>query len=174
MAKDLKAVMPTDLPQGWSAMSWWDLYWYRSPRGEARARVYLNGFGKDDELRFIVWHPTKQYVPCRTCKGVGRIERPERPKMNSIFTALISSDAPHDPVDENGLRRCMACRDGEVNAVYGASNSFIYAPGLESAIPQAHLRLGARGLANPTLEDVTTVMKWVEWVWPKILSGEVT
>lgn len=171
---ELRTVMPTELPHGWVFESWWDLL--RGTRNRATARVYLNGHGTDHELRFIVWHPSKQRIPCLACGGTGRVERPKR-EPDGIFAGLFGNRDPdtYDQADENGLRRCLSigCSNGTVDPVYGASNSFIRAPGLIEQHPSMRGRLGARGLATPDLKDTESVMAWVDWLYPKLLSGEV-
>ena len=141
---DLRTVMPTELPRGWVFEDWWSLL--RGSPGRHSARIYLNGHGSDHELRFLVWHPTAKSLPCLACGGAGRVSRPQR-KPDNIFTGLFKGPVEdYDAADEGGLRRCLhgGCRNGRVDPRYGASNSFIRAPGLLERHPGMSDRLGAR------------------------------
>lgn len=106
--------------------------------------------------------------------GAGRVSRPQR-KPDNIFTGLFKGPVEdYDAADEGGLRRCLhgGCRNGRVDPRYGASNSFIRAPGLLERHPGMSDRLGARGLSSPSLEETLAVLDWTEWLYPKLLAGE--
>lgn len=169
--EELRTVMPPreKLPLGWQYEEWWSLS--RGTSNHQTARVYLNGHGTDHELRFIVWHPQVQEVDCYGCNGTGRVERPKSETL-SIFHFFGNGEP--DPADANGLRRCLVsgCRDGKVPSTYGASNSFIRAPGLIERHPNMENRLGNRGLSYPDVEDTLAVIAWIDELYPRLLKGE--
>jgi len=170
--EDLYALMDDmPWPNRWVRRSWWDAVrpvTQSKLHGDLLARIYLNGSGTDDELRFIVWHrkADREYggIPCPDCRGAGRVQRKPR-RMRSHFRVNASPDCVEEP-GADGLLPCTRrdCRKGLIPARYGASNDFIHVPGLDylrgSAGPLRDL--GARGLPHPTRGHLQLIRDWCD------------
>lgn len=187
MTDKLYLYMPggKDIPVHWYAEDWWSFNsGHEGSRVAPSARVYLNGNGTDHELRFIVWDNAARNkmvrFPCLKCCGEGWIDRPEYPR-SSFLIALAGPDRPHDVPREDGKRSCPRClRAGNLDAIYGASNSFCRAPGLrpllrasrQAAGDAREVHLGERGLSEPSKADVLAVMAWCSDVMERIRKGD--
>lgn len=144
-------------PGPWVRDTWWNFYRkakYRRPSDWA-CRLYLNGLGTDHELRFIVWDVRSDFLPCEACNGAGRLARFALPHRPSLFGEL-----PAEVVDSDGMLPCLSCSGGNVKPLWGASNDFCRVTG--SLKHRFGHRLGARGLAEPSKEDVLEVARWCD------------
>jgi len=160
---------------------WWSYERRLIYRREKRllARVYLNGGGRDHELRFSVIHPVARTTfTCQDCGGTGRVKRMPRLARASILGGELPGEVP----DAEGLLPCdnSDCRRGRVEGKWGAANSFLFVtPELVAHFRDVYLNrnirnqgprryglgsgsLGSRGLAAPTPEDVVHVARWCD------------
>lgn len=168
----LHVVMPTEdeltgICWGWRVRPWWSIE-------GLHGRVFLNDGGRDDELRFILRHPNSKVhsIPCIECSGTGRIKR--LASEPGFFAKALRPDrtdwSGYDAADENGLRSCYGCSGkGEVKPYYGACNDFCRVPDFD---PVRLRRTGARGMSEPTKEDVLYVLDWLDKLYFRLLHGE--
>jgi hypothetical protein len=145
----------------WSRRPWWNLS-RRARIGNdwvEICRVYLNGSGTDDELRFLVADHTRKELPCYRCAGTGRV-----PGAGYETGGFLGFPKRRVEPDENGKVPCLLCLEKKtVKPLFGASNDFCNAPGISAHLSLDSMRrLGGRGLANPTTEEVVGVMKWCD------------
>ena len=171
---DLRAIMPTTIPvplqgRGWCIEPWWNI----ERGGPFPARVFLNGHGTDDELRFFVAVPMAWTRPCEPCGGVGRVTRPPNQK-GALGGFLWPEGREYDPADESGLRTCNACfGKGVVQLRYGACNDFCWTPGLALQTNKwGSSRVGSRGVSDPTREDVLATLLWCQDIVDRLGRGE--
>ena len=176
---ETRLAFPTEdqLPPGWKL----EAVWWSACRGSdaiGYRRVYLNGGGTDDELRFHVFPPGDQWrsrrnrwPACDACKGTGRVRRPEHSRTGFLAKLIERRQlgGGWDEADADGLRRCDAlnCSRGQTEPIYGAANSRMRVPGFPADLLQ---KTGARGMSSPTVEEIIRVMWWCDDMLLKINS----
>lgn len=151
-----KEMMPreNEIPLKWRRVDWNRYERNLGPRHHCL--LYLHDPGCPF-LRFYVYHPSRSLVPCPKCHGTGRVERPAREPVIEFFNTV-----DFDPVDENGLRRCLTCNGRKtVSAIFGYGD-IDYRPFWDDTV----------NIAPPKCKaDVLETILWCDMLFEKLRNG---